>query len=59
MTENQDQILTCRECRQTFVFSLGEQKFFADKGFQPPKRCDACLKRERDAAAVWTGGREP
>ena len=27
------------ECRVEFVFSAGEQRFFAERAFTPPKRC--------------------
>lgn len=38
-----DRSLTCAECGATFVFTAGEQKFFADKGFKnDPKRCKQC-----------------
>ncbi|MGH9256755.1 MAG: zinc-ribbon domain containing protein [Vicinamibacterales bacterium] len=48
----EDQILTCVECRVEFVFSPGEQAFYAERGFTPPKRCSACreAKREREGA---------
>ncbi|MBQ7784571.1 MAG: zinc-ribbon domain-containing protein, partial [Clostridia bacterium] len=30
----QDKTLTCRDCGQEFVFTAGEQEFYAEKGFQ-------------------------
>lgn len=39
----EDIALTCRECKNEFVFSAGEQKFYKEKGFQnQPKLCKAC-----------------
>jgi CxxC-x17-CxxC domain-containing protein len=39
----QDKTLTCRDCGQEFVFTVGEQEFFAQKGFtNEPSRCPAC-----------------
>lgn len=39
----EDKTLTCVECGTTFVFSAGEQKFFAEKGFESePKKCQLC-----------------
>lgn len=38
----QDKILTCRDCGQEFVFTAGEQEFYAEKGFSEPSRCSAC-----------------
>ena len=34
-----DRILYCKECREPFVFTVGEQRFFASKNFtNEPKR---------------------
>ncbi len=39
----QDRTLTCRDCGEAFVFSSGEQAFFASKGLQhDPQRCASC-----------------
>ena len=50
----QDKTLTCRDCGQEFVFTAGEQEFYAEKGFQnEPTRCKACRiarKNSRPAA---------
>lgn len=46
----EDKTLTCI-CGGEFVFTVGEQKFYQDKGFTPPKRCPECRdkkKRERE-----------
>ena len=41
--EFQDKVLNCVDCGAEFVFTAGEQIFFADKGFKhEPKRCKAC-----------------
>jgi len=41
--EFHDKVLKCAECNAEFVFTAGEQMFFADKGFKnEPKRCKAC-----------------
>jgi CxxC-x17-CxxC domain-containing protein len=38
-----DRVLKCMDCGAEFVFTAGEQLFFADKGFKnEPKRCKAC-----------------
>ena len=45
-----DRSLTCQECGQPFVFTAGEQEFFASRGFSEPRRCPSCRaarKRER------------
>jgi CxxC-x17-CxxC domain-containing protein len=44
----QDKTLVCRDCKQEFVFSAGEQEFYATKGFQnEPLRCPACRAARR------------
>ncbi len=38
-----DKVLTCIQCGCEFVFTAGEQQFFADKEFKhDPKRCKQC-----------------
>ena len=47
--EYQDRVLKCSECGSEFVFTAGEQMFFADKGFKnEPKRCKACKAKRSD-----------
>lgn len=39
----QDKTLVCKDCGQEFVFTAGEQEFYAEKGFQnEPARCKDC-----------------
>ena len=41
--EYHDKVLKCIDCGTEFVFTAGEQMFFADKGFKnEPKRCKGC-----------------
>jgi len=42
-----DQQIMCGDCRQTFVWSEGEQKFYADSNFTPPKRCKPCRDKRK------------
>ena len=38
-----DKTLICRDCKKEFVFSTGEQEFYAEKGFMSePTRCKEC-----------------
>jgi hypothetical protein len=54
--ELKNRILTCVECGEEFVFTVGAQEYFQEKGFhQSPKRCKAChakYKREKKPARV-------
>lgn len=49
-----DKTLKCKECGSDFVFTAGEQEFYAEKGFvNEPQRCKAC----RDAKKNSAGGK--
>jgi CxxC-x17-CxxC domain-containing protein len=48
-----DQTLTCRGCGQAFIFTTGEQTFFASRGFSEPSRCPECRAQRK---AERTGG---
>ncbi len=49
----QDRTLTCRDCGESFVFSAGEQAFFASKGLQnDPQRCVSCRAAAKRVRAV-------
>ena len=40
-----DKTLTCKDCGAEFVFTEGEQAFYAEKGFEnDPVRCPECRK---------------
>ncbi|MGI6037315.1 MAG: zinc-ribbon domain containing protein [Limnochordia bacterium] len=46
----QDKTLVCRDCEQEFVFSAGEQEFYASKGFEnEPARCPDCRSARKRA----------
>jgi DNA-directed RNA polymerase subunit RPC12/RpoP len=37
--------LLCADCKKTFLFEIGEQRFFQMRGLTPPKRCPSCRGR--------------
>lgn len=39
--------LMCMDCKRSFMFEPGEQKFFKMRGLTPPKRCPSCRSRKR------------
>jgi DNA-directed RNA polymerase subunit RPC12/RpoP len=44
----QDKTLTCKDCGATFTFTVGEQQFYAEKGFtNEPVRCPECRKARK------------
>ena len=47
----EDKNLVCKDCGQEFVFTAGEQEFYATRGFEnEPQRCKPC--RDNRKAAV-------
>ena len=47
----EDKTLICKECGNEFVFTAGEQEFYAERGFQnEPQRCKACRDARKNAA---------
>lgn len=44
--EYADKTIKCEKCNEEFVFPCGEQKFFEEKGFIPPKKCPKCRGKE-------------
>ena len=55
-----DQTLTCRDCGQAFSFTVGEQDFFASRGFDnAPSRCPECrAARKAEPGGGRSGGYE-
>jgi CxxC-x17-CxxC domain-containing protein len=48
-----DKILQCADCGSDFVWTAGEQAFFADKHFtNEPKRCKACKAKMRERVEI-------
>lgn len=56
----QDRTLACRDCGESFVFSAGEQQFYAGKGLtNDPQRCPSCRAAAKQTrAAGGSGARE-
>lgn len=38
----EDKKLVCKDCGMEFIFTAGEQSFYASKGFSDPQRCKFC-----------------
>jgi CxxC-x17-CxxC domain-containing protein len=55
--EFQDKNLNCVDCGAEFVWTAGEQHFFADKNFKnEPKRCKDCKAKRASRPAGGGGG---
>ena len=43
-----DKTLACSECGSSFTFTVGEQEFFASKGYtNEPRRCPTCRESRK------------
>lgn len=55
-----DEYLRCVDCGRDFVFTAGEQEFFASKGFQnKPNRCPECRAARKGSRGSTGGGGRP
>lgn len=47
----EDKTLNCKECGSEFVFTAGEQEFYAERGFvNEPQRCKPCRDNRKNSA---------
>lgn len=45
----QDKTLVCKDCGKDFVFTVGEQEFYKEKGFEnEPVRCPDCRRAKKN-----------
>ena len=45
----EDKTLVCKDCGNEFVFTAGEQEFYAEKGFEhEPQRCKDCRNARKN-----------
>lgn len=52
-----DSMLTCRDCEQSFVFTVREQEYYASHGFDnPPGRCPDCRTARKAQRGEGTRG---
>lgn len=43
-----DKTIICKDCGEEFIFTAGEQAFYAEKGFdRAPVRCRRCRARKK------------
>lgn len=45
--EYQNKTLTCRDCGKEFIWKIGEQKFYEEKGLREPTRCRDCRQNKK------------
>ena len=43
-----DKTIVCKDCNEEFVFTVGEQEFYKEKGFDnEPVRCPSCRRARK------------
>jgi len=42
-----DKTIVCSSCGTEFTFTVGEQEFYAERGFSEPKKCKACREQAK------------
>ena len=46
----EDKTIMCKDCGKEFIFTAGEQSFYAEKGFEnEPQRCKECRTAKKDS----------
>ncbi|HNY11963.1 MAG TPA: zinc-ribbon domain containing protein [Candidatus Wallbacteria bacterium] len=59
MAEFQDKNLVCKECSSEFVFTVSEQNFYSEKGFEnEPTRCPECRAKRKKGSFNQSGQKE-
>ena len=55
----EDKTLVCKECGKEFVFTAGEQEFYAEHGFEnEPQRCKECRDARKQNRNSNSGERQ-
>ncbi len=45
----EDKKIICKDCGKEFIFTVGEQEFYKEKGFtNEPTRCVACRRAKKE-----------
>lgn len=46
--ELKDKTIVCKDCGKEFIFTVGEQEFYKEKGFDnEPVRCKECRQKRK------------
>ncbi len=49
--------LSCSDCGEEFIFTVDEQEFYIEKGFEnEPKRCKPCRQQRKTQRSGGRGG---
>jgi len=54
-----DKTLVCKDCGNNFAFTVRDQQFYAEKGFEnEPQRCRDCRTQRKNSRAQSSSSRE-
>lgn len=48
-----DLLCVCKNCKNEFVLTVGEQRFFPEHGLSLPKRCPTCREERKRAQGTF------
>jgi CxxC-x17-CxxC domain-containing protein len=55
----QDKTLVCKDCGSNFAFTVRDQQFYAEKGFEnEPQRCRDCRMQRKNSRAQSPASRD-
>ncbi|MFN2449927.1 MAG: zinc-ribbon domain containing protein [Candidatus Baltobacteraceae bacterium] len=55
----EDKSIVCKECARPFTFTVRDQQFYAEKGFEnQPQRCRDCRVTRKGPASATPSARE-
>lgn len=44
----EDKKIVCKDCNKEFIFVVGEQMFYQERGFNDPVRCKECRESKKE-----------
>ena len=48
-----DVTIQCIECGRSFAWTERDQRFYQERGWAPPKRCEGCRARKKSERESW------
>ena len=45
--ERVPRIRYCKDCGKSYIFTVGEEEWYKDRGYDCPKRCETCRKMRK------------
>lgn len=54
MLEKHNLVIICKDCGKEFDFTIGEQEFYDQMGFDKPIRCKECRDKKKQEREKFT-----